>query len=212
MKDESRRPTQSALDLVVAQWAVNESDDVVRLDPRVAVSEAGGQRGNTWDISLYVTDRWGGINAGKNKVAGTILMKNRALLQRLQQQMFDEITFIVRKDGQFGILFEVEFFSLESEESDKGDDPEWYAQLWPHAETSHALLSALHRLTRQFPGVYFAKPSEALMVNNRPCAWAFVPADHLTKPETQALGFALLHLLDDTYPAAVEPMMSSSSE
>lgn len=62
-----------------------------------------------WHISTNLTDRWGDLNYhnAENKPLEPLEADND-LLERLRSQMWDEETFIVRKDGQFGILFEVD--------------------------------------------------------------------------------------------------------
>jgi hypothetical protein len=108
--------------------------------------------------------------------------------------MWDECTFIVRKDGKFGIWLEAEFCSLESEEHAKEDDPDWYATLKPHAEVVKALLAGMTPLAERYPGVQFAVPDESHVINDRPAAWAFVPDGLLSAEQREELGKALLDL------------------
>lgn len=125
-----------------------------------------------WRISQNLTDRWGDINDynAENKPLG-MLENNTGLLERLRSQMWDELTFVVRKDGQYGILYEAEFCSQESEEHEKKYDPEWYAKLHPHDSVVKSLLDGLQQLAAKFPNVQFAVPHESQIINDRPAAW-----------------------------------------
>jgi len=165
-------------------------------DPMVKVHPVGKpDEWEEWHISQNLTDRWGDLNyhnAGNKPLRP--LEEDSTLLERLRTQMWDEMTFIVRKDGKFGILFEAEFCSLESEEHAKDHDPNWYATLNPHAEVVKALLEKMSRLAERFPDVQFAVPDKAQVVNDRPAAWAFVPDGLLTEDQREELGKALLDL------------------
>ena len=90
-------------------------DPVVKVHPRGKPEDW-----EEWHISQNLTDRWGDINYhdGDNKPL-ELLEDDDDLLERLRAQMWDELAFVVRKDGKFGILFESEFCSLESEEHEK---------------------------------------------------------------------------------------------
>lgn len=116
------------------------------------------------------------------------------LFERLCAQMWDECTFIVRKEGKFGILFEVEFCSQESEEHAKAEDPDWYATLKPHAEVVNALLEGMQPLAERYSGVQFAVPDKSQVINDRPAAWAFVSDGLLSAEQREELGKALLDL------------------
>lgn len=148
-----------------------------------------------WNISQNLTDRWGDINYhnGDNKPL-ELLEDDDALLERLRAQMWDELTFIVRKDGKFGILFESEFCTLECEEHAKDGDPDWYATLKPHAEVVKALLDGMKLLAERYPDVQFAVPDESQVINDRPAAWAFVSDGVLSAEQREELGKALLDL------------------
>ncbi len=165
-------------------------------DPVVKVHPLGKPEDwEEWHISQNLTDRWGDINYhdGDNKPL-ELLEDDDDLLERLRAQMWDELAFVVRKDGKFGILFESEFCSLESEEHEKDHDPDWYAKLKPHAEVVKTLLEGMKPLAERFPGVLFAVPDETQVINDRPAAWAFVPDGLLTGEQREELGKALLDL------------------
>ncbi|WP_434717082.1 hypothetical protein P5X00_36915 [Paraburkholderia sp. A2RO-4L] len=169
--------------------------DVVDPVVRVQLATADGVEAD-WPISQNLTDRWGELNYHneENKPL-ELLSDNEALLTRLVDQMWDEMTFIVRKDGQFGILFEAEFCSIESELPHKEQCcAEWFATLKPHAEVVKVLLEGLKPLAEKFPGVEFAVPPASEVINDRPAAWAFVPDGLLTAEQRKELGRALLDL------------------
>jgi len=120
------------------------------------------------------------------------LQRRHDALTRLRAQMWDETTFIVRKDGLFGILFEVEYCSQESEVDRKEDDPEWFGGLKPHQLVISSVTAALTDLMPSYPGVLFGVPDEEEVVHNRPAAWAFVPDGLLSDEQREALGMSLL--------------------
>lgn len=166
-----------------------------KLDPEIKVREpAGNGEWSTWRISQNLTDRWGDINRYNeaNKPL-TLLEGTHGLLERLTAQMCDEITFVARKDGQFGLLFEIEFCSIESEKDkyDSEDSDEWSQALKPHAQVVSTLLAGLQALAPQYPGVSFAVPDESQIRDGRPAAWAFVPDGLLTEDQRHALSHAL---------------------
>lgn len=148
-----------------------------------------------WRISQNLSDRWGEINYhNRDSKPLEFLESDEGLLDRLHEQMWDEMTFIARKDGKFGILFECEYCSLESEEHERERSPDWYANLKPHAQVVKALLEGMKPLAKRFPGVLFAVPEESEIFNGRPAAWAFVPDGSLTSEQREELGQALLSL------------------
>jgi hypothetical protein len=166
-------------------------DPVVRVQ---LVSENG--EWVDWNLSQNLTDRWAELNFhnAENKPL-EFLSDDEALFTRLVSQMWDETTFIVRKDGKFGILFEAEYCSRESEEAEKElHNPEWFAKLKPHGEAVKQLLDSMKPLVEKFPGVLFAVPDAGQVINDRPAAWAFVPEGHLTAEQRAELGHALLSL------------------
>ncbi len=156
-------------------------------DPAVKVRQVGGPEGETeWFISQNLTDRWGEINYhnSENKPLEA-LEENESLLARLRAQMWGEETFIVRKDGQYGILFEAEYTSIESEDDQS---------LKPHQQVVDALLHGMEKLVDQFTGVLFAVPDAGQIINDRPAAWAFVADGLLDEDQRNTLGHALVSL------------------
>lgn len=165
-------------------------DPVVRVHPLGKPDEW-----EEWRISQNLTDRWGEINThNANKKPLDLLEDDSELFERLTGQMWEEMTFIVRKDGKFGILFEQEYCSQESEDHAKNGDPEWYATLKPHAKVVKALLDGMKNLAEKFPGVEFCVPDESQIIDDRPAAWAFVPDGLLTDEQREELGHAMLDL------------------
>lgn len=154
-----------------------------QLDPLIAVQSAHAPQGpDHWRIAQNLTDRWGEINTAE---AGTkpldLLQTTSGLLDRLREQMWAEDSFVVRKDGQFGILFETEYLSLET---DGEGSP-------PRERVVGDLLSGMGALVHRFPGVQFAVPDSTVVYKGRPAAWAFVPDGLLDASERSELGIAL---------------------
>lgn len=144
----------------------------------------------TWRIAQNLTDRWGEINtSGENVSTKLLLQADADLMDRLQLQMFDEDTFIVRKDGAWGVLFELEFCSRESEANI--DTAEENAKRPARDVVIANLIADLQELQLQFPGVHFAVPDPVHIYEGRPAAWAFVPEGLLDEPQREALGRAL---------------------
>ncbi len=168
--------------------------------PTVRVREIGHtEEWAEWRIFRDLTDRWGEVNwydAAKKPIEQ--LEGNPALLAHLCAQMWDELTFIVCKDGAFGVLFEAEFCSRESERNVATQcnilESSWYKSLKPHDVVIKALLGGLNKLAERFPGVQFGVPDESVIVENRPAVWAFVPDGLLDAHQREELGHAILDL------------------
>lgn len=162
-------------------------------DIRVRQPDHNGEW-SVWKISQNLTTRDGDINDVDcdNKPLGPLL-EDDALMTRLLGQMWSDETFVARKDGQYGILFEIEFTSQESELSPgRGHEhSQWVNTLKPHAEIVTVLLAGLAQLAPQFPGVLFAVPGEQQIYNERPAVWAFVADGLLNDTQRDELGKAL---------------------
>ncbi len=156
-----------------------------------AVGEAPDAWTN-WQINTNLTDRWGDINYFNHENKPLEMLENDTFLEHLHEQMWSENTFIVRKDGKFGILFEVEYMSRESE-APYGDPEDRFP---PHETVVRRLLAHMAPLTARFPGVSFCVPEESEIINDRPAAWAFVPDGHLSPEQREELGLALYDLGD----------------
>lgn len=146
----------------------------------------------TWDIELNLTDRWGDLNwyCSDSKPGLAILKLDAPLLKSLQSQMAEEITFVSRKDNEFGLLFEVEYCSRESESSHDPDNE----SLMPHADIKETLLKGLRALENKFPMVQFAYPAEEYIVHDRPAVWGFVKNGALTTAQARELASEMLEL------------------
>src|SRR3546814_377846 len=114
-KDALSRTRQASQGVITMQ-AVIQSSPLIN-DPMIPVTLIDGSGTGTtseWAISLNLTDRWGDINdTDREKKPLADLENNPALHEQLLKQMYCEDTFVVRKDGQYGILFELEFMSQE---------------------------------------------------------------------------------------------------
>lgn len=144
-----------------------------------------------WHIELNISDRFGDLQLGD--LPGRVLAGQPKLYEQLLHQMWDEITFIVLKDAAYGLLYEVEYMSQESEaqfEATYGRDP----TLKPQAVVTAYLLDALRPLAKRYPRIQFAVPHPDEVANARPAVWAFVPNGLLHPEERHELGMALLEL------------------
>lgn len=160
-------------------------DPVVKVRPPVAGAEF-----SEWRISTNLSDRWGEINFhDEERKPLDPLIDDPAFFAHLVSQLWDEETFIVRKDGEFGILFEVEFSSSESDGKNKGS-----ARYKPHAEVELRLQSECEELCRTFPWAEFGIPHPDEINEGRPAIWAFVANNASTSEQRDALGTALLSI------------------
>lgn len=197
---EAGTTMQSIVDwfeLVNPEFCVDEANSRyggwVLQDPLVNVRlSSNTYEWHQWNISQNLTDRWGNINYFRRSQKPLKSLQDDAeLFERLLAQMWDEITFIVRKDGAYGLLFEVEHISRESE-SDL--DPLGCENLDPHVKVLSRLFEGIARLEKAFPGVEFAIPQETEIPESRPAVWAFVADGCLSEEDRENLGRALLRL------------------
>ena len=163
------------------------------MDPAIRVREnaADPEAWSIWNITQNLTDRWGEINThdAANKPLEE-LTEQPELLERLRSQMFDEQTFVVRKDEVFGLLVEVEFMSRESEPEEESPAAGGNSPYKPHDHVIRALAAYLAALRNRYPGVPFCVPEEAHIVNHRPALWALLTDGQLDKLTREALGDA----------------------
>lgn len=163
------------------EWLTDEHPELAHTTFQVPQIRGVDSRGNpvVWDIESDLSDRWGDLNfvqpETKPGLIGLVLQP--ALLEQLRELMQDEYTFIVCKDGKYGLLFEVEYMCEESDrrhppESDTPDAP-----LPARAEVVTRLQLGLQALEKDFPGVDFCVPPEDVVFIERPAVWAFVPAE-----------------------------------
>lgn len=148
----------------------------------------------TWNIEQNLTTRCGELN-GHNRQgkAGLALLElDRPLFDKLVTQMPRgyELAFAVRKDGEFGLLYEEEYCSQESEARSDSDVSEFKS----HADVVAALWNGLTSLAPQYPAIQFCVPDAAQVIHDRPAVWAFVKLDALAEAERVALADAICNL------------------
>ncbi|KSQ21599.1 hypothetical protein APB26_31935 [Pseudomonas aeruginosa] len=180
-----------------------ESTLMVKLPHDVADREikvrpvTGDQEWSVWKLSHNLSDRWGELNYYNAQHKPLELLEtNQVLLEKLREQMVEEDTFIARKDGVFGILYEMEMLSESDGEEFTGlpGDHDQSANLRPAAMVVEDLKRKLALLAPQYPGAEFCVPAESEICNDRPAAWVFVPEGLLTLEQRNALGDALSSL------------------
>jgi hypothetical protein len=161
--------------------------------PPVEVTLSSGRLAN-WNIEQNLTDRWGEVNEAHwhAKPGLPALKADDALRERLQTQMWSEDTFVVRKDGEFGLLFESEYLCDESENHNE-DDPDDYPA---RADVVAHLVTALAKLEKQYPQVQFCIPDPTHIWYERPAIWGFYKLDALSAEQREALSMALYNALD----------------
>lgn len=171
---------------------INLSDLPVDVeDPKVPVFLSDRERRRSiWTISLPLTDCYGRINLDERekKPLRALLEVNGAfsttLYERLLEQMWEDSTSIVRKNGVFGILYEAEF---------DADQPGGLTS----SEVTERLLSGFSRLRERFPRVDFAVPSREYWPTETPAVWAFAPSGAITGAAREELGFAIDRLYEE---------------
>lgn len=159
-------------------------------DPEIPVLlPAKENRRGIWKISLALTDCHGEINLDQRekKPFRPLLEVNGMftadLYALLVEQMWEDSTSIVRKDGVFGILYEAEF------DADQLGGP-------TSSEVTERLLSGLPRLCERFPRVEFAVPSREYWPTATPAVWAFAPSGAITGGAREELAFAIDRLYE----------------
>jgi len=145
----------------------------------------------TWHVEQNLSTREGEINDAHadEKPGLSLLMMDTPLYERLCAQMWDETTFIVRKDGEFGLLFEAEYLSQESDATDED-----VAKYKPRDQVIAFLAEQLVQLEKQYPQVQFCVPDPTHIFYERPAVWGFYKLDALTLEEREALGLKLISL------------------
>lgn len=167
--------------------------------PKVTVTLPDGTKVQ-WLLENNLTDRWGEFNeyASDRKPGLAILQLDEALaledqlLERLREQMCSETTFIARKDGKFGLLYEVEYTSRESES--QLCEPEELSSYKPHETVVAALLEGLQKVQGAFPNIEMGVPDSDEIIWNRPAVWAFAPLDVLDETQRSLLDSMLATL------------------
>lgn len=169
--------------------------DVSVIDPTYVVILPSGET-STWNISQNLTDRWGEFNFYNcHEKPLQPLLADSALFGRLLDQMWDEMTFIVRKDGAYGLLFEVEYCTRESEAyllSRSATYEQELMKLKPESELRPILVERIAKLAAEFAGVQFCLPPKEEMAEERLGIWAFVADGQLYDEERMKLGVAMV--------------------
>lgn len=139
-------------------------------DLAVSVTAVDGSTAE-WLVSPNLTDRWGEINDfDADKKPFHELLSQPELLESLRGQMTGEITFIARKDGVYGLLYEVEYESIESDGQEC-----MTSRLKPYDDVVAAIITSMQQNAHRFPSVEMCVPPADQVCNDRPAAWAFVP-------------------------------------
>jgi hypothetical protein len=142
-----------------------------------------------WMIAQCLTDRWGALNdSGRNTAAVQALAADPTVLERLRGQLSDAWSCIVRKDGAFGTLLEIEYQTLER--TVRHHDA---SQLRSYEEVAQVILLGIQDLAIAFPEVQFAVP-DSEVVDGRPVAWVYVPDGALNLTQRRAL-LGRMHIL-----------------
>lgn len=174
------------------------SDTIIKA-PLIDVTLLDGTAGK-WLINQNLTDRWGDLNTFDFESKPLDLLEGTpGLLDSLTNQFTQEITFVVRKDGHFGLLFEVEYSSIESESGNgdldpQGEDAKYIAELKPHREAVAHILKMLQDNAERFPQVELCIPDKQYICNDRPAAWAFMPSGAMTEDQREELAGFLLSI------------------
>jgi len=160
-----------------------------QLDPIVLVRDAEDEEPSAWRISLWLTDRYGALaEPGSGmRPALAALQGDPALLERLKGQMPWNASCVVRKDGVWGLLFDISFPTAESEKDRVNLQDPWYRKLPTRDEVSRRILLALPRLRSSYPGLQFAVPDVEHVDLHRTAVWAFVPNGSLDDAQRDEL-------------------------
>lgn len=141
-----------------------------------------------WLISPNLTDRWGEINDhAEEKKPLHELVSQPELLEALRDQMTAEVTFIARKDGVYGLLFEVEYESIESDGTESGG----VSSLKPYDDVVARIITGMQQNAHRFPSVVMCVPPADEICNDRPAAWAFVPHSAMHEDAREELALFL---------------------
>jgi hypothetical protein len=161
-------------------------------DPVVNVTlpGTGGARGE-WRISTDLTDRWGDINEHEwPRKPFIALLGEGGHMDRLLEQMQGEMTSLARKDGRFGLLFEVEHECWD-DAAKESNPPHDAVRVMSHDCVVKRLAENMAKIAEGFPGLDFCIPDATPLQNGRVVAWAFMPDGALTPSLRESLEGAL---------------------
>lgn len=118
------------------------------------------------------------------------LMLNDALYEELMSLMVSDDTYITRMNGLgYGLLFEAEYLSEESDDLDGSRGYRPYAQM-----VESLCLRVRQDLSREFPDISFCVPPASQVYAGRPALWAFLPLAQLkamSKDMREALAYRM---------------------
>ncbi|MCC2108013.1 MAG: hypothetical protein KDJ40_10795 [Hyphomicrobiales bacterium] len=138
----------------------------------------------------FLTDRYGEIH-------GEIDASARAIVDQLVDSMFDEMTFVVRRGGQPGLLAEVELTTPPE------DDHEEVLASWGRPMTEDDVRTAAVEkavaLADQFPNAVAYACQHPGNFFNRVCVRVFIPMPLCDARTVETIGNAML---DRTYAKA----------
>lgn len=150
---------------LAARFGLHVADVVFESPTGVEVTEPGGTE-SIWKIEQDLTDRWGDLNDAlierKSKLPLLVL---EGKFDPLRKLMSGEDTFITYMQG-FGILYELEYYCAESDDSGQC-----------FADVKKALLNKLIPFDAEFPKIKFGVPAEEVGYKGRPVVWAFLPEE-----------------------------------
>lgn len=152
---------------------------------------------------MFLSDRWGnlpddeaiaaygamGHDAEKMKVQIERLQGDLALLESLQDQLHGELGFIASMDDKMGVLFEIEFRTLESD-GGENKGPAFVS----HECVSNKITSWILGVLPKYQDVKFMIPDVRYVFEERAAIWAFAESGSLSKDRCEELCDILLAL------------------
>lgn len=130
-----------------------------------------------WSIETDLTDRWGDYNTANlnKKSALPFLALDEPLLNRCRVAMVEEDSFIVCKDGKFGVLVEVEYECQESVPEDN------ISGALPRTEVVQKVLAGLAAVKARYPQVEVGIPDPSVVYDGRVAAWCYFELEEAEK-------------------------------
>lgn len=142
--------------------------------PLVTVFNSNGEK-VSWSLQHNLTDRWGDLNCyalpEKPALPALLLTQPDGTLDYLRSRMVTEDSFIAFKDGQFGLLHEIEYCSAESD-GETGQAGQAYPR---EADLVQALIRGVRALAPRMPRLELAvlPGGTDLTRDGRPAVWAW---------------------------------------
>lgn len=160
-----------------------------KIDPAVRIQRLTYEFSHGyWYITPAITDRWGNPIDDNHDVLKCLEDLGEKRLKSLQQQMWGETTFVARKDGVYGVLFETEIRTKESEIDHPAGKPSDFDVLPLRADVETRLLRGMQSIKLRYPGVAFCVPHPSQIPMQRTGAWAFVRDGLLDDRQRDDLG------------------------